>query len=124
MLYVAMTRAATNSAVIYQRITGEADHEHSTPRRALTPTTGVLTGAPVIGKIDRMRIGPSPRRAGAARSTDIIAVASCRPSVGSRRSSSSASATSIDGSGPPTSVVCGCASKLRIRLVRVQFRRE
>jgi hypothetical protein len=31
MLYVAMTRAATNSAVIYQRITGEADHEHSTP---------------------------------------------------------------------------------------------
>jgi deazaflavin-dependent oxidoreductase (nitroreductase family) len=73
------------------------------PRRALTPTTGVLTGAPVIGKIDRMRIGPSPRRAGAARSTDIVAVAGCRPSVGSRRSSSSASATSIDGSGPPTS---------------------
>jgi hypothetical protein len=27
------------------------------PRRALTPTTGVLTGAPVIGKIDGMRIG-------------------------------------------------------------------
>ena len=30
MLYVTMTRGRDNSAVIYQRITGEADHEHST----------------------------------------------------------------------------------------------
>jgi hypothetical protein len=52
---------------------GEADHEHSTPVAGADTHSrgpaGGLTGAPVIGRIDRMRIGPPPRRAGAAPST-------------------------------------------------------
>jgi len=40
MLYVAMTRGRDNNkAFIYQRITGEADHEHSTPWPAPTSTS-------------------------------------------------------------------------------------
>ena len=69
MLYVAMTRGRDNSAVIYQRITGEADHEHSTPAAGADTHSRGSDRRPVIGKIDRMGIGPPPRRARAARST-------------------------------------------------------